>query len=759
MAIAQATEVNYELHTLGWKAFQDLCAAVLAETLGQTFQVFAPGNDGGRDGAFRGSWAKANGVDVEGTFTAQCKFTNRPTTSLSLSLLHDEVKKAKGLAAQGLATNYLLLTNHVVSGTTAASVEAEFRKIDGIREFFLFGNEWLTQRIRASPLLRMLVPRVYGLGDLGQIMDERSYAQAKAILSSLGTDLSRFVITDAYQRSVEALTRHGFVLLLGEPASGKSTIAAVLALGALDNWKLSTLRVNSAGEFTQHWNAADPRQFFWVDDAFGATQYERELAYEWNRVLPSIHAAIEQGARIILTSRDYVYRAAKADLKEFAFPRLREAQVVIRVEELTDAEKDQIVYNHLKLGEQPVAFKSAIKPYLPIVGRVPKFLPEIARRLAHPYFTKSLQFSADSVRQFAEQPVDLLLDILTTLGRNELAALALIFMRGGAVNSPVDVTDEEAASLKRLGCTISDVVPAMQAMEESLVRLYLSDGVRHWGFRHPTIRDAIAGYTGSQAELLDIYLQGVATDRLLREVVCGPTAIVGARVVVPQSRYGGVLDRFGNVEPRQTDFFLAQRADRVFLDLFVRRFGWQERWSNPDVDFIAYQPAVRVIAKMHAVGLLPERERQAFVKIVSSVAVTLPDSAFLQLVDIRALFLSEEIDAVVKRFEGLLESELEWWVESHKSSYTSSGDDPREHFSELLKALGAFRSELERLGREQATDHLMIAIEDISDFIARAERDREEEEEGGRLSGPLKAALLTPEGPRSIFDDVDAPHR
>jgi hypothetical protein len=37
-AKAQAAEPNYELHTLGWKAFQDLCATILAEVMGQTIE-------------------------------------------------------------------------------------------------------------------------------------------------------------------------------------------------------------------------------------------------------------------------------------------------------------------------------------------------------------------------------------------------------------------------------------------------------------------------------------------------------------------------------------------------------------------------------------------------------------------------------------------------------------------------------------------------------------------------------------------------
>lgn len=55
----------------------------------------------------------------------------------------------------------------------------------------------------------MLVPRVYGIGDLSHIITGHGYKQAEAILDSMGSDLSCFVPTDAYRSSVKALQEHG----------------------------------------------------------------------------------------------------------------------------------------------------------------------------------------------------------------------------------------------------------------------------------------------------------------------------------------------------------------------------------------------------------------------------------------------------------------------------------------------------------------------------------------------------------------------
>ena len=147
--------------------------------------------------------------------------------------MSDEVAKARRLVEQGRCDCYVLLTNAGVSGTQAEQIEDLLRSA-GVKHVLLLGSTWICQQIHESKRLRMLVPRVYGLGDLSQILDERSYSQARALLASLREDLSKIVITGAYRRAAAALDKHGFVLLIGEPAAGKTTIASLLAMAALD---------------------------------------------------------------------------------------------------------------------------------------------------------------------------------------------------------------------------------------------------------------------------------------------------------------------------------------------------------------------------------------------------------------------------------------------------------------------------------------------------------------------------------------------
>lgn len=299
------SEVNYDLHSLGWHSFQQLCLAVAREVLGQTVESFLDSHDGGRDGAFAGTWTPNGRESLSGRFVIQCKFTSKKDANLHVADLVDEAEKAKRLVAEKRCDCYLLLTNAGLTGTEVERIEELFKSA-GAKEVVSYGTTWICDQIKESKRLRMMVPRVYGLGDLSQILDERAYRQARALLESMREELSKIVMTGAYKGAAEALDQHSFVLLIGEPAAGKTTIASLLAMAAIDQWNASILKLDDPAKVVDRWNPDEPSQFFWVDDAFGVSQYESELVYGWNHRLAQIKAMLNRGAKVVMTSRDYI---------------------------------------------------------------------------------------------------------------------------------------------------------------------------------------------------------------------------------------------------------------------------------------------------------------------------------------------------------------------------------------------------------------------------------------------------------------------
>jgi hypothetical protein len=533
----------FELHSLGWHSFQQLCLTIAREVLGQTVESYLDVNDGGRDGAFHGAWKPTANQAFAGRFVIQCKFTSRAEYNIKPSDLSDELDKVGKLVAQGLCDVYVLITNAGISGTTDAKIKAQLAEV-GAYQTIILGAPWIQQQLRENKRLRMLVPRVYGLGDLTQILDQRAYSQARAVLESMREDLSKVVITESYQRAARALEQHGYVLLIGEPAAGKTTNASMLAMVAADQWGAAVMKLDDPATTVGHWNPEEPSQFFWIDDAFGVTQYESGLVLGWNHVLPQIKSMIKKGAKVVMTSRDYIYNRARKELKEGAFPLFNESQVVIDVHELTLVERRQILYNHLKLGGQPQHFRTHLKPYLEHVAAHERFIPEIARRLAEPFFTKSLRFDEWSVTHFVDKREQLLIEVLEGLDPHSKAALALIYMRNDRLESPISLEQSEEQALFRLNSNLGACIEALQALKGSLVIYSKAATEVVWKFKHPTISDAYAIILRDNPELLEIYVRGSPPNKLMQQITCGNVGIEGA-VILPQALFSLMVDRLG----------------------------------------------------------------------------------------------------------------------------------------------------------------------------------------------------------------------
>ena len=752
----------YDLHTLGWSSFQQLCLTVTRHVLSQTVESFLDSRDGGRDGAFAGTWKQTGQEDLHGAFVIQCKYTSKRDYVLKKSDLCDEVTKAARLAEHGRCDSYVLMTNASVSGTRAEEINACFRAV-GVKHFLLLGKTWISQQIRENKRLRMLVPRVYGLGDLSQILDERAYAQARAILESMREDLAKVVVTDAYQKAAKALDTCGFVLLIGEPAAGKTTIASLLAMVAVDQWQASVLKLDDPGKVADHWNPQEPSQFFWLDDAFGVQQYEDYLVRRWNHVLSRVGPMLDKGAKVVMTSRDYIYNSARQELKESAFPLLQESKVVIDVRALSEEERRQILYNHLRLGRQPLSFRKEIKPHLEGIADHPRFIPETARRLADPLFTRDLFIDEYYLSRFVDRREQLLREVVQGLDRHSKAALALIYMRNGKLKSPIALEGSETAAFQRLSGDLSGCVAALEALNGSLVQLSQAGDDSVWRFKHPTIGDAYATILVRSPEHLDIYIQGTATGRLLHQVTCGDVGVERA-IVVPRSLFPQMLLKLEEIGPSKTyksrwmsafgarselQGFLARRCSKEFLSLYIAR--------NPQLVDSAAEPGlaldsvpeVRIAHRLHEFGLLPDTKRRKFIETVGNYAIEGRDMSALEDDRIRALFTDKEYSELLEHIRRELIPRLDDvrmdWEVNHPSTQR-----PEEYMDQLLVWFDTLKAIF--ADDEVAADIIAQETDAVGEWILETTPD--EPERSARTLGTVETTEA-PRGERSIFDDID----
>ena len=751
----------FELTKLGWSSFQQLCLSITREILGQTVESFLDTYDGGRDGAFIGNWKAIGQEGLSGKFVIQCKFTSRENHNIIASDLEDEISKVKRLVSTNNCDSYILMTNAGVTGKQAEEINKQFQDA-GVKYFQIFGKTWINQQILENKRLRMLVPRVYGIGDLSQILDERAYAQTRAILETLREDLSKVVVTEAYRKAIAALNDYGFVLLLGEPAVGKTTIASMLAMAAIDNWNSSILKLDSPEKTVEHWNPNEPTQFFWIDDAFGVSQYEEDLVRRWNHIFPQLSSMLNGGSKVVLTSRDYIYKRAVKVLKTSVFPRLLESQVIIDVQDLTIEERRQILYNHMKLGRQPGSFRTAVKPHLESIASHKRFIPESARRLSNPFFTKNLPISNYYLAEFIEKREDFLKEVLKNLDTDRKAALGLIFIRKNHLQSPISLEVTEIDVLSRLGSNLAGCITALEALNGSLVYYSTGEGQPFWTYKHPTIGDAYSAILSESPEQIGIYLLGVDISDLFGQCTCGNMDLENA-IIIPESLFPEVMKKIeiaksgpyinnayqGWTLDSMVQRFLSYRCSREFLSRYID--------ANPDLLETVSQPGLYLSAvsevglavRLYEVGLLPEKNRKAFVNCVSNYAIDGQDLFAMDNEKIKTLFTKSEFTKLIDRVREELPSKLENVRTDFEYNHREedSAEDTMRPFIDTLEVLKRYYGENFEI--DEILDEQTRLMNDWISENTPPEQDIDKTEFRSLESMETVKTL------RSIFDDVD----
>lgn len=750
------TPPKYDLHLLGWHSFQQLCMAVASTEMGQTVETFLEGNDGGRDGGFKGTWSPQPNQLYEGEFVIQCKFTSRRDHNLTPSDVSGELEKVRRLVAKGKCDVYVLMTNADWTGESHLKIQLAFEAA-GAKHVLLLGSSWICQRIQLNSNLRMNVPRLYGLGDLSQILDERRYKQTKVLLTEL-PDLAKLVVTGTYRKALQALQQHGFVLLVGEPAAGKTTIASLMAMCAMDKWESLVLKLEKPEQIRDHWNTEEISQFIWVDDAFGATQYEADMVMEWNRILPALSTMIRRGHRIVLTSRDYIYNSARRDLKKTAFPLMEESQVVIDVKELTSREKSEILYNHVKLGNQPQRVRAALKEYLPAVAAHSRFAPETARRLGSVEFTRALKIDQKNIDDFVAKQERWLVETMQGMDDESQAALALLYMKHGAIESPVNLSGGEIQAIERLGGNEAGCIRALQSLRGSFVQVADNAEGRFWRYKHPTIGDAFALILAQSPEHLQIFVDGTPIERLMELVSCGDMGVKNA-TILPASMFKMIANRCyqyvisGGDEGRSRRgrlySFLQRRTDDAFLAVYSEIDGELNSSLVRDFARSLFTMSADLALRLLRRGLLPDSAREAISTKILDNVFDYDELGYIYDHDMHEFFTSQEREDFYSDVKKSVLPDLDRIRQSRQESY-SYENDPDYHFSDYIDELeGILAAFPEWPGIEDVVDSQRRQVDD---WVSEVSQERGEEPAVGRSDLIRPSAHV---GGRNIFDDVD----
>lgn len=524
------------LHTIGWRAFQDLCSQVCEVVLSRPVEIFREAQDGGQDAVF----LIPSSSDAPAIGTVQCKHTSEARKALKAGDLSGEIEHVEELVNAGLADTYVFMTNMSIDAPVAAKMRARLREL-GVRKPHILGSQYIVRVIRSSARLRALVPQVYGLGDLTSIIDERLSEQSRALLDSWIPKLRTYVPTRAHRDAVNAISDHGVVLLLGNPSSGKSAIGAIISTIASENPDSTVLALTSPRDFEAGWNPNDPGRFFWIDDAFGPNVLRDDYVQDWASAFSKMRAAIKHGNRFLLTSRKHIYEGARRQLGQRNLAQFTDGSAVVDVGDLNFDEKAQILYNHINFGEQSQSWRSNVKPHLAAVAAVENFLPGIAERLGDPNFTKGLAPRKTSLVRFMEEPTEHLIDTVNALDDQLQAALILVYVHQAGFD-PSDYDQQAAKAVADLtGYSITKIQDSFTELKGSFLKL---SGPR-WTFAHPTISDALTEVMRQKPHMMAALIRGAPIDTILGSFTCEGSPLIRDALVIPTTLDDALVARLG----------------------------------------------------------------------------------------------------------------------------------------------------------------------------------------------------------------------
>lgn len=348
--------------------------------------------------------------------------------------------------------------------------------------------------------------------------------------------------------------------------------------------------------------------------------------------------------------------------------------------------------------------------------------------------------------------------VIEELDRPCKAALALIFVSGGSVPSPIEPSRELELAVQLLGASASEIRDAMKALNGSLVKRLREGGSEQWTYKHPTVADAFADIVADDPELLHIYVGGAKPDRLVKEIVCGDAGIEGARVIVPSSLFAKVASAVQRLPKAAKLQFLSTRCDKEFLEQYVSIYAQLSAEISEFAGFfLAFSPEILTAAKLRMFGLLNGTTKEAVIAAIREIATERPDMDFLKPHYIGNFLTSDESDQILKNVRDYVVPAASDLIRRRERSYDLS-ETPNDYFGPLVEVLETLQDRYS--DDSELSSVLSDAITDAYGAIEEAQQAYDEnqprEEEGREFyedNSARNAAVY--EAERSIFDDVD----
>ncbi len=374
---------DYDFHSLNDKEFESLSQDILQLHLGITLEGFKVGKDKGIDFRY------INESNKEKLIVQVKHWRKSGIKKLIDYLKNSELPKVEILKP----TRYILTTSIELNQND----KKEIKKVLSpyiISEADIFGKEDLNNLLGKFKEVEEKHYKLWlsSTNTLRKILNNGIHGRSEFVAENITRNIKLYVSNDSHKKALEVLNNERFLVVIGEPGIGKTTLARMLIYELLST-DYELVVIDDIKDAESLWKP-ESKQIFYFDDFLGSNYLELMSGKnDDSNLINFIKRAKEDPTkRLILTSRTTILNQAENKLSKLKNAVIDLSKYEVKVEDYSKFDKALILYNHLYFNEISDDFYEKItedKNYFKIINHK-NFNPRIIEFITDPNRLKTI---------------------------------------------------------------------------------------------------------------------------------------------------------------------------------------------------------------------------------------------------------------------------------------------------------------------------------------------------------------------------------